>query len=72
MLGTSCDMFSSTSNSKCHLEVWQNFKTAAIYDLLKPDVESTLFMMQCSGSQENMVSNSDLSNYNIQRNMMIF
>ena len=70
LLGTSCDMITlknSGSQWQCQMQPWLNSKTSGIYDILKPEVDSKTLILQCSGSQENMVSNSDMSRYTIER-----
>lgn len=62
MLGSSCNMFEYDKSSKyCNFLPSTPQKSAAIYDVLLPDTSGTsdIYIMHCSGAQENLVSNSD-------------
>ena len=60
LLGTSCNIFEYDWSSKyCAFLPASPMKSAAIYDVLLPGTTQDIYMMHCSGSQENLVSNSD-------------
>ena len=64
LLGFACDFFERNSGSQCKALPFMPIKSAGIHDILEGPVSGfESFLLHCSGSQENMVVNSDMSTY---------
>ena len=63
LLGFACDFFVRNSGSQCETLPFMPIKSAGIHDILEPASGFEAALLHCSGSQENMVVNSDMSTY---------
>ena len=75
MLSPSCNFFNLEKNSggssRCYLMPLTAIKSNGIYDMITQDNSFEAFLMHCSGSQENMIANSDFSTYSYDRKLQI-
>ena len=59
-MSRSCDMFESQVNSNtCRFRAQSQRKFHNIYELLRPNRDSEIYVLQCSPVSENLLDNSD-------------
>ena len=68
LLGFACDFYVyDTSSGACVFMPFLPIKSIGIHDIVKSASGHIGYMLHCSGSQENMVVNSDMSTYSEER-----
>ena len=68
MLGFACDFYVLDTSSKgCVFLPFLPIKSFGIHDIVESASGHIGYMLHCSGSQENMVVNSDMSTYSEER-----
>ena len=69
MLGFACDFF-VYDGSTCVFLPFLPIKSIGIHDIVKSASGNIGYMLHCSGSQENMVVNSDMSTFSEERKIL--
>ena len=68
MLGFACDFYVyDTSSGACVFLPFLPIKSIGIHDIVESASGHIGYLLHCSGSQENMVVNSDMSTYSEER-----
>ena len=68
MLGFACDFYvHDTSSGGCVFLPFLPIKSFGIHDIMESASGHIGYMLHCSGSQENMVVNSDMSTFSEER-----
>ena len=71
MLGFACDFYVyDTSSGACVFLPYLPIKSIGIHDIVKSASGNIGYMLHCSGSQENMVVNSDMSTFSEERKIL--